>query len=296
MSGIEVKDAGGSRVQLVEVDGIRVCNFDRSPEEEGEIIKNLKTFTCRDDDVFILAPVKSGTHWVWEISSMLMTSQAVTMPDNKSRFMLEHQTVPDLEIVNSPRILNSHLDIKHLPPQIFEKRLKIIHVLRNPKDVMVSFYNHVKGIRCYGYNGQWNDFFKLFLQNELDYGSWFSYIKDWEKYIKDNPLHPIHIVYYEDLHKNSLNEIKRLGEFLGKSPSDNLVSQISQKCQFKNMYKDKMYPEDVRKQVFKGDFTMYRKGKVGDWKNWFTVKQNEEFDEIYQQEMSDTSLRFQYDL
>lgn len=103
---------------------------------------------------------------MWEIASMLAAGRAETIPKSKSKHMLEHQPPHDLEVIESPRILNSHLNKENLPTQIFEKRLKIIHVLRNPKDMLVSFYNHVKGINCYGYNGKWENFFKLFLKNE----------------------------------------------------------------------------------------------------------------------------------
>lgn len=110
-----------------------------------------------------------GTHWIWEITSMLMAARAVTIPKSKSHNMIEHQLPSDLEVISSPRILNSHLNIQHLPIQLFEKRLKIIHVLRNPKDLIVSFYNHVTGIRCYDYDGKWEDFFDLFINHECKY-------------------------------------------------------------------------------------------------------------------------------
>lgn len=61
--------------------------------------------------------------------------------------------------------------------------------------------------------------------------------------------------------QNNIEEVKRLGTFLGKTPSDRLARDISEKCQFQNMYVDKMYPGDIRKKIFKGDFTMYRKGR-----------------------------------
>ena len=35
-------------------------------------------------------------------------------------------------------------------------------------------------------------------------------------------------------------------------------------------------------------------GEVGDWKNWFTVAQNEEFDRIMAEKMKNISHKFQY--
>lgn len=36
-------------------------------------------------------------------------------------------------------------------------------------------------------------------------------------------------------------------------------------------------------------------GKVGDWKNLFTVSQNEKFDEDYKQKLKNPTLQFRYD-
>lgn len=37
-------------------------------------------------------------------------------------------------------------------------------------------------------------------------------------------------------------------------------------------------------------------GVVGDWKNWFTVAQNEQFDAIYRREMSGLDVDFIFDI
>ena len=44
----------------------------------------------------------------------------------------------------------------------------------------------------------------------------------------------------------------------------------------------------------KGSFI--RKGKVGQWKEFFTVAQNEYFDSKYAQKMEDMKLKMRYDL
>ena len=44
----------------------------------------------------------------------------------------------------TPRHIKSHLPGQLLPPQVWEKRVKIVYVVRNPKDVVVSLYHHAR--------------------------------------------------------------------------------------------------------------------------------------------------------
>ena len=40
------------------------------------------------------------------------------------------------------RLIKTHLSYEMLPDQVREKRPKLIYVTRNPRDTVVSFYNH----------------------------------------------------------------------------------------------------------------------------------------------------------
>ena len=53
------------------------------------------------------------------------------------------RAIDKLNSAPSPRVLNSHLTISNLPQQIFSKHTKIIHIMRNPKDMVTSFYHHL---------------------------------------------------------------------------------------------------------------------------------------------------------
>lgn len=37
-----------------------------------------------------------------------------------------------------------------------------------------------------------------------------------------------------------------------------------------------------------------RKGGVGNWRDWWTVRESEEYDKIYQEQMKDTRLDFDF--
>ena len=100
---------------------------------------------------------------------MMINGRAETIPKPKIDNMLENQPHDSLAAIPNPRVLNSHLSIDWLPRQMLEKQCRIVFILRNPKDMAVSFYNHVKGIKSYHYQGQWKDFFPFILKGESAY-------------------------------------------------------------------------------------------------------------------------------
>lgn len=225
---------------------------------------------------------------------MLYQGSAETIAKSKIVSMIEATSWDTLERQLSPRVLNTHVHYYMMPKDAVEMRCKIVYVVRNPKDVAVSLYNHVTGIDAYEYDGKWENFLPLFLKGKTEYNSWFEYVLEWEEVMATNPNQPILLVHYEDLKKNNLQEIYKIGNFLGIKNKDGLFEAVSEKCQFYNMAKDKqqyLAPENA----FLGEgFTFYRKGEIGDWKNWFTVAQSEWFDKVYEDNMKKSKLIFKY--
>ncbi|XP_071169132.1 sulfotransferase 1B1-like isoform X3 [Mytilus edulis] len=124
------------------------------------------------------------------------------------------------------------------------------------------------------------------------YGGWFNFTREFEKAIEDNTANVLSITY-EDLKLAAIQTVTKIANFLDVQVSDALVKDIVDKCAFGNLKENKL---DVSVLIHpEGESTLWRKGIIGDWKKWFTVAQSEQFDQRYNKEMKDCSVRFIYD-
>lgn len=297
MPVVTYKDAGGTPIRFMEVDGNLYPYVSHVDQESA--IRAAYDATARDDDVLLITYLKSGTHWMWEVLSMLRAGKAETIPKTKQFCMIECISEKDLDSIPSPRVLNAHFRFNQIPKDMREKRTKVVLCHRNPKDVATSLYHHhymINGI--YDYEGKWNDWFPLFCKGHVDYGSWFDFVLDWEKAIENHPDHPIHVLFYEDMKEDGCREVKKLASFLDLDCSNDLCRAIAEKCEISKMRRDKLgLDTDFWLSVWRDKKNrMYRKGEVGDWKNTFTVAQNEMFDQLYTSRMQNSKLSFRFEL
>ncbi|XP_063435939.1 sulfotransferase 1E1-like [Mytilus trossulus] len=85
--------------------------------------------------------------------------------------------------------------------------------------------------------------------------------------------------------------LRELVSFLGVTADDEFLHDIADKCSFANMKNNKT---DVSSTINSGKTVIWRKGIIGDWKNLFTVAQNETCDQMYEQEMKGCDVKFTY--
>ncbi|XP_070182450.1 sulfotransferase 1C2-like [Littorina saxatilis] len=126
------------------------------------------------------------------------------------------------------------------------------------------------------------------------YGDWFDHVLEWEEVIKTQTQVPIFTSVFEDMKKDPVSQIEKLDQFLGTNRGRQLCEQIADACSFTKLKEVKEIPPEIKKKLFKENASLYRKGEVGDWKNWFTVAQNELFDEVYKKRMAASSLRYTF--
>jgi len=264
----------------------------------SDMCENMPSYPLRDDDILICSYPKSGCHWVWEISRMLLKGDTTLDDVNKESAMMEFSNVErqknDLDSLPSPRILNNHQHFDNQPQDLVKKKTKVIFIYRNPRDVAVSFYYHTKRLPFYQFTGpDFASYLPRFVDGLVDHGSVFDYMKGWENGIKNQELNAC-VLCYEDLKTSglSLSSLRKLSTFLGQSHDDAFLEEVIKATDISNM-------RSAKTQSFKdaGGSIHYRKGQIGDWKNHFTVAQSEWFDHVTRTRMADSEMfHFRYDV
>ena len=123
----------------------------------------------------------------------------------------------------------------HLPSDIFQKQIKagkvkIIVIIRNPKDTLVSLYHFYRMHGGLGnFQGSWNDFFELYKTKHLIYGDYFEWYASWLEYKEKSN---IKLLKYEDMHHRMSDVIDDLLQFLGKSLSEESIADIIKHLNF----------------------------------------------------------------
>ena len=170
-----------------------------------------------------------------------------------------------LEETPPPRIIRTHLKPYMFANQLETVQFKTIVVMRNLKDVLVSCFL-MYGKLC-DLKVSWDEFFEMFKQGELPYGSWVDHCLAWWK-LRDQPR--ILILKYEEIKKNPEDAIRRIAQFCGKQLNDDQLTAICDHTTLSNMQNLASITPDGTHESRK-DF--FRKGIVGDWKQYFNEDQ-----------------------
>ncbi|KAM9299615.1 sulfotransferase 2B1-like [Gastrophryne carolinensis] len=254
-----------------------------------------KEFEVLDDDIFNVTYPKSGTNWMIEILNLIKHDGDPAISHSTPIYERSPwvETIGSRELMqklSSPRVISSHMPFQLFPQSFFKSKAKIIYTMRNPRDIVVSLYHFTKILHLFKEAENFQDVLEDFAKGNALYGSWFDHIKTWLKEMKDDSR--FFFITYEELLEDLRGSVVRICKFLGKQLDDAQIDSVVNNSSFKTMKENKMsnwslMPSDVLDQS-KGSFL--RKGTSGDWKNHFTVAQQEYFDHIYQEKMKDLNM------
>lgn len=276
------------------VNGVRMPHFITQDE-----VDKLKTFPLRSDDVWVVAYPKAGSTWTQQIVKLILNGG---VSDGK----VLSESVPWLEAL---RYMYPHIAAEQLPPpRIFQSHFmydrmpcglpnctpgKYIYVVRNPKDLAVSYYYHHRGLKnLHRGEVEWKEFFETFVSGEADFGDYFEHVLGWWLHKDDNN---VLFLKYENMKRDLSTAVACIANFIGKDLSPALLAKIVAKTTFDEMKTDpnanhswNAHHRDPNEPPF------MRKGTVGDWKNLFTAEQSTRIDSLYSSKLLAAGLELEF--
>ncbi|XP_022913175.1 luciferin sulfotransferase-like [Onthophagus taurus] len=271
----------------IDFDGVKL------PESFKQVRKEIEDFEVRQNDVWVTSYSKCGTTWcqelVWlvcnnmdyegakkhleirfpfiEYSSVALAVGQFIEDNNIKSDYSDHKTFPNpiklLEDDEKVRYIKSHLPWNFLPKQIVNgiKTPKIIHVIRNPKQVVLSYYHHATNIFPV-FKGSLNQFVDAYIKGEVLYGDYFTTVLP---YLEQKHRENLLIITYEEMSSDLIGVINKVSKFMNKSYSDEAIKELAKHLSFDQMKENRA--------VNKSDFVknesvkFIRKGKSDSYKS-----------------------------
>ncbi len=209
-----------------------------------------------DMDIFIAGYPKSGNTWLQNlITGIYFGVDPDLAPDT-----LIQELVPDIHFKKYYRRLKTPMFFKtHYLPRPEYKR--VIYLVRDGRDVMVSYYHHQMAIR----NGE-VDFMAMVCDGEdLFPGKWHEHVQAWNA----NPYGAEKIVIkYEDLKEDALTQLTRFCDFAHIERDQTFLQRVIDQTEFTKMQaKEKEGRISSANKIWPPDRHFFRRGVVESYRD-----------------------------
>ena len=178
-----------------------------------------RNLTVYPDDVFLTSYPRSGNTWTrFLIGNLIYQDEPVTFLNIEARvaeiyFNSDHR----MRGLPRPRILKSHECFQPFYPNV-------IYIVRDPRDVAVSFYHH--NLKAGNIADQYpmDDFVRRFVAAEFDrrWGSWADHVQSWQLMRQNDP--GFILLRYEDMKQDAEQQLLRIADFLRRRSLHNIDS------------------------------------------------------------------------
>jgi hypothetical protein len=217
------------------------------------------------DDTFLVSYPRSGNTWTrFLIANLVHPDQGVNFTNIEDLFPdAALRSNRDLKRTPRPRIIKTHQYFDHRYP-------KVIYVVRDPRDVVLSYYDFHRRYRqiedTYPLERYIDDFVSGRLLSAC-WGTWAENVASW--IFARQHCRNFLLLRYEDMHTNALREIARVAQFLEIEPDPTLLRRAVELSSAKCMRE----LEQTASEAWAGnrncrkDIPFIRTARIGGWRS-----------------------------
>ena len=223
--------------------------------------RNIKDFILSysydSGQYFLISFPKTGRTWLMYMINKMHNNEIL-----KNNFIISEHDNSEIILENGYR--NNPLDLFNYSKRYKYRRAKVIYLVRDPRDVVVSHFHQIT-------KRSENPFFfksiSSFISDEIiGFNRIIYYYNLWFK--NKNIPKDFLLVKYEDLISNGVYELKRISKFLGLDISNDYIRSIYE-ASTANKMRDKELKGELMNSNFFGNEKNYlkvRKASVGSYK------------------------------
>jgi len=165
--------------------------------------------TVFPDDIFLVSYPRSGNTWTrFLLGNLIFSGGPVTFSNIESRIPeIYFNRDRAMRRLSRPRVLKSH--------ECFQPHYRrVIYIVRDPRDVAVSYYHHNMKARNIPDDYPMNSFVPRFIAGEFDrkFGSWQDNVLSWISLRQKDP--GFLLLRYEDMKCDTACELAKVVAFL----------------------------------------------------------------------------------
>lgn len=214
------------------------------------------------NDQILAGYPKTGSTWIrYFLYSLLMQrlDNSIATIDAMDEFMPEFANDSFFQLwqfEECARIIKTHQ--RGLP---FLRNKRAALIVRDPRDIVVSYYHYVSGLKANGFDGTLSDVLK---HPKMGAESFFKHYASWRN---SAGL----ILKYEDLKDDPLTGFTTLANFYGVSRSSEEIQLAIGKSDFSSMRSAQQRSTKLKSE-FKEGHQFVRSGKKAQWKDLFSAE------------------------
>jgi len=220
--------------------------------------------TVFPDDTFLVSFPRSGNTWTrFLVCNLIDPEHPVNFAELESRIP-EIYFVPDRDLRKfpRPRVIKSH--------ECFDPRYrKIIYIVRDPRDVLISYYEFQLKRRVITEECSLEQFLPRFLESAVEpkIGSWRDHVVSWAATRGGHK--DFLLLRYEEMLSNTQQEATKIASFLGLDSNSERIAravELSSADRMRKLEKEQARQWSATKKT-RQDKPFVRKAISGDWKS-----------------------------